>query len=338
MEITRDTQLIVMPGAQRAGTTTLYDALTRHSKVHPLVHPSGGVRKEVEFFALKAQPVAEKVSWYTSLFGEENGMYLDASTAYLMSPEAPKLISQVLGPVKYIVTLRDPVERAYSGWMIMHRKDPPADPRPFEEIIDFIWRHRGEEGIAAAENRGIRKAIREGLIDPDYLSNNARPKHFPRVSGNLFQDPLWPYKYLQYSMYSQRLKPYWDSDSDVMVLCMEELIHEPDRVLRGVYEYLGIKPEDIELGHKNKVNRRTPLLRWWKEAGHFLRKSDALERLLNSHWVSAAKTALRPRLSARNYKKQYLTDSAAFRTRELLSEEYTYWQENRPTFIKSWKK
>lgn len=329
-------KLLIIPGAQRAGTTTLFDALTCHSEIHALVHPQGGIRKEVEFFALNDATVVDNIEWYESLFGEQSGWYVDASTAYLMATETPSLVSQLTtGKVKYLVTLRDPIKRAYSGWKIMNRKDRPADPRSFEQIIDYIWKRRDSDTIAIAENQAIQNAVEDGLIDPDYLSNSKRPKYFPEAGKVQFQDPLWPFKYLQYSMYSQRLRSYWESRDDIMVICFEELILKPQRTLDRIYHFLGLEHQHSTIRHKNKGNRGTVVLQLWKRIGAWLRQIDNMQGILDSELVSSVKNVIRPSLSTRSYRKQ-LTERTLAQLKDLLQDEYAYWKSHRPEVFNYW--
>jgi hypothetical protein len=107
-------------GAARAGTTSLWYWLRRHPQVF-MAH-----YKEPAFFTHNFGVFTQEQ--YLSLFKAGRGKPCigEASTAYLSAPESPSWIHEVLGKVKIIVILRNPVERAYSMycWMVMNGLEP----------------------------------------------------------------------------------------------------------------------------------------------------------------------------------------------------------------------
>ena len=106
-------------GAPRAGTTTLYDFLKRTDGIFM---PS---RKEPHYFSsiessyVYPPPIRNKKK-YLALFKKVKGEKAigEASTSYLWDPNSPKLIHGVIPNAKIIVSLRDPVERAYSHYLL----------------------------------------------------------------------------------------------------------------------------------------------------------------------------------------------------------------------------
>jgi hypothetical protein len=126
----------VIIGAQKAGTTTLYQLLRTHPAIFmPTVKEPGffirGFPDPVRFQTLRrpddgrtATPVGSRgADWstlgeYASLFepGAAFPLRGEASTPYLPSPYAARRIAEVLPDVRLIVLLRDPVERAFSAY------------------------------------------------------------------------------------------------------------------------------------------------------------------------------------------------------------------------------
>ena len=100
-------------GAARSGTTSLYECLRHHPQIFMPAEA-----KEPSYFVPQAGGVA---GWeeYVDLF-ESAADYPrrgEASVSYLMAPDAPKKICEVLGPdIRIVVMLRDPVAMAYSNW------------------------------------------------------------------------------------------------------------------------------------------------------------------------------------------------------------------------------
>ena len=114
-------------GAPKCGTTALYHALIQHPDIFM------GQVKEPCFFAFggrrpEPQPVPGggylsragvwKAEEYLRLYaaGEQYQMRGDASTLYLRSPEAAAAIKASIPQAKIIAILRQPAERAYSGY------------------------------------------------------------------------------------------------------------------------------------------------------------------------------------------------------------------------------
>ena len=97
-------------GPARTGTTWL------HAKLSGRVDLPRGI-KETKFFE---RYHARGVEWYASLFQHCNGDRPIAEICpYLAAPQAPERIAEVIPNCKFIVTLRDPVDRMYSHYRMM---------------------------------------------------------------------------------------------------------------------------------------------------------------------------------------------------------------------------
>ena len=111
-------------GTAKAGTTSLY----KYLKQHPQVYMSPN--KEPNFFmqegdsydntsgSQKHQLIADIETYYSLFQGLSNEIAIgEASTQYLFSHKAPICIQKYLPDVKLIAVLRNPVDRAYSGFL-----------------------------------------------------------------------------------------------------------------------------------------------------------------------------------------------------------------------------
>lgn len=96
-------------GAQKSGTTTLFRYLLTHSKI---LKP---IMKEINYFD---EFYHKGWNWYRMHFPFSKPGHLtgEASTSYLFSIHAPQRIKEHLPNVKFIVLLRNPIERAYSHY------------------------------------------------------------------------------------------------------------------------------------------------------------------------------------------------------------------------------
>jgi len=114
---------LFLVGAPKAGTSSLYAYLTNTKGIY--MSPI----KEPNFFSITifpensaAKPIRDKKK-YLSLFkkGDDQKFLGEATPEYLSDIEAPKLIHKVSPNAKIIISLRDPVERAFSSYLMFER-------------------------------------------------------------------------------------------------------------------------------------------------------------------------------------------------------------------------
>jgi hypothetical protein len=97
---------LVIIGAQKAGTTSLYTALSKHPDI------VSSRMKEVHF---ADKNWARGDEWYRRCFPNIEGMGLEATPNYLFHPLSAQRISKTVpASTKFIAILRDPVKRAIS--------------------------------------------------------------------------------------------------------------------------------------------------------------------------------------------------------------------------------
>lgn len=109
----------ICPGAQKAGTTTLYMILKQHPSIFL---PSG---KEQRFF-FEDSKFKKGVNWYRETFYSSYGgekAIGDITPDYMFFEGVAQRIYDTLGPeIRFIFLLRNPYERAYSHyWMSVRR-------------------------------------------------------------------------------------------------------------------------------------------------------------------------------------------------------------------------
>ncbi|MFJ5602491.1 sulfotransferase family protein [Micromonospora parva] len=127
-------------GAQRCGTTSLYHHLAAHPRVRV---PTG---KELQYFSVHH---ARGARWYRGHFprlapGERT---FEASPYYLFHPSVPARVAAALPQARFVVLLRDPVQRAYSHYL--HTRSYGVEPLSFADALDAE-----EERLARATRRG----------------------------------------------------------------------------------------------------------------------------------------------------------------------------------------
>jgi Sulfotransferase domain len=149
-------------GAQRCGTTSLFDVLRQH----PAVFGARMKRKELHFFDNEYQ---RGLAWYQAQFplrvsarlaARGTGMTpvaFEASPYYMFHPLVPERIERDLPGVKLLVLVRDPVERAYSQHA--HQVGLGLESEPFGRALE----------LEDARTRGEAERLAR---DPSYLSRN----------------------------------------------------------------------------------------------------------------------------------------------------------------------
>ncbi len=136
---------VIIIGAQRAGTTSLFDWLATHRSV------SAAFTKEVHYFD---RFYANGERWYRSHFPLQGRarLTLEATPYLLFHPVAPARVAADLPPsTRFVVLLRDPVQRAVSHYW--HSRRIGAEDRPLAEALDRAVeeeRLAGQEAVVAA--------------------------------------------------------------------------------------------------------------------------------------------------------------------------------------------
>jgi hypothetical protein len=308
---------IVIPGVEKGGTTTLYDALVSTTGVtEPKI-------KETEFLALPRETVVDNFEWYLNNFSlSENSFNVDASTLYFWSENAVRNIREFIEDPKIIVILRDPAKRAFSAYLHMYKRVPQSEHRSFDKIMAALtdigdWK--------AQEEKGIRSAIDENLVDEEFLDASHLRRHFGVKFRSVFEDPLVLFRYMQGSFYSEPFERYRNTfKDDVMVVFLEKLVKDPKEEFDKILEFLSLPTGCLDaLPHSHKT---------------IVPKNDlsrSLIRMLNSGKIIKFKRALQNRVDISAMKslgenvlfnaKPHLEQEYYQRIRDAISEEYEYW-------------
>jgi hypothetical protein len=155
---------LLICGAQRCGTTSMYQALRQHPAV---LRPVG--RKGVHYFddvAYLKGPL-----WYRAHFplvasgrrlarrSGEPALAFESSPYYLFHPAGARRIAQSLADVRVLILVRDPVERAYSAYT--HERARGYEDQPFERALELeADRLAGEEERLLADDSYVSRAHR----------------------------------------------------------------------------------------------------------------------------------------------------------------------------------
>jgi len=213
----------IIIGAQKSGTTSLFEYLARHPQVKP------SFTKEVHFFDGGKNPeidtFAKGTSWYRAHFpfntGERRRFITgEASPLYLFNPLAPERIFNLVPEVKLIALLRNPVERAISHYFHEKRKGRELLP--------------AHEAFQAEESR-----IEAALEQHNYKSLN-----------------FIHHSYLKRGIYAEQLDRYLHlfDKQQLLLIKSEDFFSNPGQVLakacrflniNNKYEFANLKPRNI---------------------------------------------------------------------------------------------
>lgn len=135
-------------GSQKAGTTSLYNILKQHPQVFM---PE---KKEVNFFFLEKE-FRKGMAYYQQYFADipvGKKVFGEASPGYICHPQAPGRIKESLPYAKLILTVRNPIERAYSQYW--DNRMTLSEPRPFNQVMDMALNETYEPGKLGYFSRG----------------------------------------------------------------------------------------------------------------------------------------------------------------------------------------
>ncbi len=213
---------LIVAGAQRCGTTTLYRLLVEHPAiVRPLFH------KGIGYFDVGYDhpwswyhghfPVAAVAAARTARVGRP--MTFDSSGYYMFHPLAADRIAKHLPDVKVVTLVRDPVERAFSAYK--HELARGFETEDFETAL-------------ALEPERLAGEVERMQADPSYQSFHHR--HHAYVGRGRYAEQIVRLR--------QALPP-----EQVMVIDANRFFAEPVEQFARLQEWLGLpvhNPEKVE--------------------------------------------------------------------------------------------
>ena len=205
---------LLIVGAQRCGTTSMYRALSQHPAIVKAV-----LHKGVHYFDMN---YGRSQAWYRAHFPllararlESRGagaapLTFESSPYYMFHPLAAKRIAADLPGVRLLVLVRDPVQRAYSAYA--HELARGFETEPFERALELEPdRLRGEAERIVAE--------------PGYLSLSHQ--HHAYVTRGQYVEQL------------ERLAALFGRDR-IHVVDSGDFFTDPEPVYDAVLDFLGL--------------------------------------------------------------------------------------------------
>ena len=239
-------------GAAKSGTTTLFDVLRQHPDVYMPAF------KEPHFFDIP-ENYNNGIEWYEKNYfkNANTKVVADFTPSYFFDKEAPKRIFESLGgKVKFVVILRNPVDRAYSHYLHSKRDD--------HEDLEF------KEALTNESSR-LNKYEENG----DYLSY-LRQSY---VSQGLYSEML------------ERYLEYFSLDNFIFIQFEEEFIKHREETIIKILNFLEIDNFDLRIDiksnpaskEKSKTLKRIMKKRgWWRNILKFLVPSIQLRQIIRN--------------------------------------------------------
>ncbi len=152
----------------------------------------------------------------------------EATPYYLFHPAAARRAASVVPDAKLIVLLRNPVDRAYSGWQLQTAIGT--------ETLSFADALKREPERLAGEDSRL-------VSDPSYSSFSHRH-----------------HSYVARGMYAEQLERWFEHfhREQFLILSSEDFFADPDHTVQTVSKFLGVPQHDLPPAPSPRRGRSSP--------------------------------------------------------------------------------
>ncbi|HEY6976366.1 MAG TPA: sulfotransferase [Chitinophagaceae bacterium] len=214
-------------GPPKTASTSLHYYLSQHPEV--FMSP----KKETRFFDVHYE---KGLDYYSEFFKDRKNQKMtgEASPTYAFLPFVAGRIKNNLPDAKIIFCFRDPVERAFSGWLM-----------------------RGSKGN---ETLSFRQALEKNLEQREHINFN--DEEGARIwlddQQTLYKkNKLTIRTYIEGSMYAEQLKSYrkYFADEKIKVLLLDDLKNDFRGALLSIFEFLNVD-STVTAGIRNETKNQ----------------------------------------------------------------------------------
>jgi hypothetical protein len=209
-------------GAQKCATTWLYECIKEHPEICLPKH-----KREHEYIGGKIYK-ERGLEWYYSLFNcsETQKVAGAVSVEYIVNPDSPNLVHQLNHDMKFVLNVRNPVDRAISAikWYIRKKEIPDNHYAIYCELKKAVENFKFSE------------------VNPD----------------DKFEDILYR------GLYAKLLERYYElfPPDSFLILHYNDIKQNSKAVLKNLFTFLNVNNEFTPSNFQNqpKKNSNNPLL------------------------------------------------------------------------------
>jgi len=211
-------------GAQKAGTTLLHDILKQHQDIYL------PTEKEAHFFDVNEVYYKGLIYYFSTYFDTYSGEKVIGNinpNLQIEKRSIDRIIDNFGTNIKVLFLLRNPVNRAYSHYL-MSRK-------------------RGYEKL------GFLEAIKK---EPIRISNSVYHKGYESKEKGHFEKNH--YGYISRGLYSEMLKYVFEKfpEENVRIYVFEELLADKENTIKDILTFLGIEQQNLNFDLKSNSGQK----------------------------------------------------------------------------------
>ncbi|MFN8336444.1 MAG: sulfotransferase [Cyclobacteriaceae bacterium] len=225
-------------GAQKAGTTSLHYYLDQHPKL------AGSYPKELNYFSRDIF-LGKDLNWYRKHFTsltKPDAMFFESTPKYMNLEPVAQQIAKTYPNMKFIMILREPIARAYSGWNMYRSYSPKQIAR---KMSGSNGHTRNRVYKYLFDKRTAFPSFREVVdLELDFISRCSDEGPFILRKG-LYVD--------QIKMYYR----YFDADQ-ILILAFRDLVTKPNETCNRVLEFLNVNGPACTFNIEPKNQREYP--------------------------------------------------------------------------------
>jgi hypothetical protein len=232
----------IIVGTQKGGTSALHGLLRSHPGI------AAAKRFEPHFFDRdklilehRRDLTPEKICMLRKHYAEtvfptdsleaSPRLSFEKSPAYMVVPGVPTLIRKVVPWAKIIVTLRNPVDRAFSHFRM--KRERKQEFRHLEEVLGDELSHLGVYPyFAVPENAPFEIPVAKNTSNTtDGTNSRVVPRQRPKLQGILYR-----------GCYHHQLRNWMDHytlGENLLVVNYERLDRDPESVLKEILDFVG---------------------------------------------------------------------------------------------------
>jgi hypothetical protein len=198
-------------GPPKCASTTLHYYLGQHPDVYvPAV-------KETNFFT---HDYYKGLNFYSKYFSDASSAQAigEATPSYFFLPFALDRIKKDLPNAKLIVLLRNPIDRAFSHWLMF--KESGVEKKSFREAIDINIKQLSEFNFEGEEGAKLWDDRRSTINDTE----------------------KWERIYLQPGLYAENIKQLYAKfdRTQIKIIFLEDLKNHFNETLESLFEFIGV--------------------------------------------------------------------------------------------------